>query len=127
MPLAPALPTTAVDRLPRGEFGVDELDADPYWRLVAAFLVECRRQQTRRAYFTGLKTWYAWCVARDLHPLAARRHDVALWAPPPRRATPGLRQSPPRRQHRPAPTGDQGRSNSPRLTPPTKARHSAGV
>jgi integrase/recombinase XerD len=49
-------------------------------RLVAAFLVECRRAQTRRAYFTDLKAWYAWCVARELHPLQARRHDVALWA-----------------------------------------------
>jgi hypothetical protein len=80
MPPAPALPTVAVARLPRGEFGVTELDEDPFWRLVAAFLVECRRAQTRRAYFTDLKAWYAWCTARDLHPLAARRHDVALWA-----------------------------------------------
>jgi integrase/recombinase XerD len=80
LPLAPALPTAAVDRLPRGELGVPELDEDPYWRLVAAFLVECRRAQTRRAYFTDLKAWYAWCIERDLHPLQARRHDVALWA-----------------------------------------------
>jgi hypothetical protein len=80
MPPAPALPTAAVDRLPRGELGVTELDEDPFWRLVAAFLVECRRAQTRRAYFTDLKAWYAWCAARDLHPLQARRHDVALWA-----------------------------------------------
>jgi integrase/recombinase XerD len=77
---APALPATAVDRLPRGELGVAEFDEDPYWRLVAAFLVECRRAQTRRAYFTDLKAWYAWCTDRGLHPLAARRHDVALWA-----------------------------------------------
>jgi integrase/recombinase XerD len=80
MPPAPTLPAAAVDRLPRGELGVLELDEDPYWRLVAAFLVECRRAQTRRAYFTDLKAWYAWCAARDLHPLQARRHDVALWA-----------------------------------------------
>jgi hypothetical protein len=46
LPVAPALPTAA-DRLPRGELGVSELDEDPFWRLVAAFLVECRRQQTR--------------------------------------------------------------------------------
>jgi hypothetical protein len=77
---APVLPTAAVDRLPRGELGVAGLDEDPFWRLVAAFLVECRRAQTRRAYFTDLKAWYAWCVARELHPLQARRHDVALWA-----------------------------------------------
>jgi hypothetical protein len=63
-----------------GELGVAGLDEDPFWRLVAAFLVECRRAQTRRAYFTDLKAWYAWCVARELHPLQARRHDVALWA-----------------------------------------------
>lgn len=79
-PPTPALPAAAVDRLPRGELGVPELDEDPFWRLVAAFLVECRRAQTRRAYFTDLKAWYAWCVARDRHPLDARRHDVALWA-----------------------------------------------
>jgi hypothetical protein len=76
-PPAPALPAAAVDRLPSGELGIPEFDEDPYWRLVAAFLVECRRAQTRRAYFTDLK---AWCVARELHPLQARRHDVALWA-----------------------------------------------
>jgi site-specific recombinase XerC len=78
--VAPALPTAAVERLPRGELGVPELDEDPFWRLASAFLVECRRAQTRRAYFTDLKAWYAWCVERSLHPLGARRHDVALWA-----------------------------------------------
>jgi site-specific recombinase XerD len=80
IPPAPVLPGAAVDRLPRGELGVPELDEDPFWRLVAAFLVECRRAQTRRAYFTDLKAWYAWCASRELHPLDARRHDVALWA-----------------------------------------------
>jgi site-specific recombinase XerD len=78
--VAPALPAAAVDRLPRGELGVPEVDEDPFWRLVAAFLVECRRAQTRRAYFTDLKAWYAWCTERELHPLQVRRHDVALWA-----------------------------------------------
>ncbi|MEA2188305.1 MAG: integrase/recombinase XerD [Solirubrobacteraceae bacterium] len=77
---APALPAAAVDRLPRGELGVPELDDDPFWRLASAFLVECRRAQTRRAYFTDLKAWYAWCTDRGLHPLGARRHDVAMWA-----------------------------------------------
>jgi integrase/recombinase XerD len=43
-------------------------------------LIECRREQTRRAYFNALRAWYAWFVERELHPLAARRHDVALWA-----------------------------------------------
>jgi len=77
---APALPAAAVDRLPRGELGVPELDEDPFWRLASAFLVECRRAQTRRAYFTDLKAWYAWCTDRGLHPLRARRHDFAMWA-----------------------------------------------
>jgi integrase/recombinase XerD len=76
----PALPAAAVDRLPCGELGVPELDADPFWRLASAFLVECRRAQTRRAYFTDLKAWYVWCIDRGLHPLGARRYDVALWA-----------------------------------------------
>jgi integrase/recombinase XerD len=80
LPAAPELPTAAVERLPRSELGIPELDQDPFWRLVAAFLVECRREQTRRAYFNDLRAWYAWCTDRELHPLAARRHDVALWA-----------------------------------------------
>jgi site-specific recombinase XerD len=80
IPPAPALPAAAVDRLPRGQLGIPNPDEDPFWRLVAAFLVECRRAQTRRAYFSDLKAWYAWCVARELHPLQARRHHVALWA-----------------------------------------------
>ena len=80
LPVAPELPAVAVERLPRGELGIPELDDDPFWRLVAAFLVEQRREQTRRAYFNDLRAWYAWCVERELHPLAARRHDVALWA-----------------------------------------------
>jgi hypothetical protein len=70
----------AVDELPRGELGDPELDQDPFWRLVAAFLVEFDRRQTRRAYFNDLRAWYAWCADRDLHPLAARRHDVSRWA-----------------------------------------------
>jgi hypothetical protein len=80
LPAPPELPAAAVDRPPRGELGIPELDDDPFWRLVAAFLVEQRREQTRRAYFNDLRGWYAWCVERELHPLAARRHDVALWA-----------------------------------------------
>ena len=80
LPAPPELPAAAVERLLRGELGIPELDADPFWRLVAAFLVECRREQTRRAYFNDLKAWYAWCTNRELHPLAARRRDIALWA-----------------------------------------------
>ena len=30
--------------------------------------------------FNDLRAWYAWCVERELHPLAAHRHDIALWA-----------------------------------------------
>lgn len=76
---APALPAAALDRLPHSELGVPELEDDPFWRLTAAFLVECRRPQTRRAYFSDLRAWYAWCADRGVHPLEARRHDVALW------------------------------------------------
>ena len=42
IPPALALPAAAVARPPRGELGVPELDEDPFWRLVASFLVECR-------------------------------------------------------------------------------------
>src|SRR4051794_18924012 len=80
LPAPPELPAAAVERLPRVELGIPELDDDPFWRLVAAFLIEQRREQTRRAYFNDLKAWYAWCADRELHPLAVRRHDVALWA-----------------------------------------------
>ncbi len=77
--LSPAA-AAAVEQLPRGELGDVALDEDPFWRLVAAFLIEFDRQQTRRAYFNDLRTWYAWCGERGLHPLQARRHDVARWA-----------------------------------------------
>jgi hypothetical protein len=53
--------------LPSGELGVSEPDEDPFWRLASAFLVKCRRAQTRRAYFTDLKASYAWCTERGLH------------------------------------------------------------
>jgi hypothetical protein len=52
IPPAWPLAAAAVDRLPCGELGVPDLDDDPCWRLVAAFLVECRHAQTRRAYST---------------------------------------------------------------------------
>jgi hypothetical protein len=32
---APVLPAAALERLPRGEFGVAQLDDDSFWRLVA--------------------------------------------------------------------------------------------
>ncbi len=79
-PRLSAAAAAAVDELPLGELGIPELDEDPFWRLVAAFLVEFDRSQTRRAYFNDLRAWYAWCSVRELHPLAARRHDVSRWA-----------------------------------------------
>lgn len=49
----PALPAAPVDRLPRGELSVPELDEDPFWRLAAAFLAACRRADE---HSTDLKT-----------------------------------------------------------------------
>ena len=43
-------------------------------------LVTWGQLREHRAYFNDLRAWYAWCTERELHPLAARRHDVALWA-----------------------------------------------
>jgi len=59
--------------LPPAALGVPELDADPAWRLAAAFLLGYRGH-TRRAYFTDIRAWYTWCAGIDLPPLAARRH-----------------------------------------------------
>ena len=70
-PAAPA-------RLPAASTGVPELDADPAWRLAAAFLLSYRGH-TRRAYFADIRAWYAWCAGIDLPPLAARRHHVDRW------------------------------------------------
>jgi uncharacterized membrane protein len=50
-------------------------ETDPYWRLVAAFLVGYPPHSSR-AYFGDLKAWYAWCASSGVHPLAARRHHV---------------------------------------------------
>lgn len=72
-PATPALPAEALGRLP----AVDS-DADPYWRLVAAFLVGYPPHSSR-AYFSDLKAWYAWCAQLGVHPLAARRHHVDVW------------------------------------------------
>lgn len=52
----------ALERLPQHALGILELDADPAWRLAAAFLVGFRGH-TRRAYFKDIKAWYAWCVS----------------------------------------------------------------
>jgi hypothetical protein len=73
-PLSPA----ALDRLPRHALGVPELDADPAWRLAAAFLVGFRGH-TRRAYFGDIQAWYAWCAGAGVHPLGAQRHHIDRW------------------------------------------------
>lgn len=55
-----------------------DLDADPAWRLAAAFLLGYRGH-TRRAYFADIRAWYGWCASIDLPPLSARRHHVDRW------------------------------------------------
>ena len=70
---APDLPATALAHLPAGPD-----DADPFWRLVAAFLVGYPAV-TATAYFGDLRAWQGWCLERDVHPLAARRHHVDTW------------------------------------------------
>ena len=72
-PPVPALPAEPLERLP--DIGAG---ADPYWRLVTAFLVGYPPHSSR-AYFSDLKAWYAWCAQAGMHPLAARRHHVDVW------------------------------------------------
>ena len=72
-PPAPVLPAEPLERLPP-----IARDADPYWRLVTAFLVGYPPHSSR-AYFSDLKAWYAWCAQMGVHPLAARRHHVDVW------------------------------------------------
>jgi integrase/recombinase XerD len=72
-PPAPALPAGPLGRLPAVSG-----TSDPYWPLVAAFLVGYPRHSSR-AYFSDLKAWYAWCAQTGVHPLAARRHHVDVW------------------------------------------------
>ncbi len=68
-------PAAALDRLPFGALGVPELDADPAWRVAAAYLVGFRGH-TRKAYFNDIKAWYAWCNEVGVAPLEAQRHHV---------------------------------------------------
>jgi len=70
---APDLPAAALAHLPAGPG-----DADPFWRLVAAFLVGYPAV-TATTYFGDLRAWQGWCLERDVHPLAARRHHVDTW------------------------------------------------
>jgi site-specific recombinase XerD len=72
-PPAPALPSGPLERLPDVGAG-----ADPYWRLVTAFLVGYPPHSSR-AYFSDLKAWYGWCADAGVHPLTARRHHVDVW------------------------------------------------
>jgi hypothetical protein len=65
-------PAKTLDRLP------GNVDVDPYWRLVAAFLVGYPPHSSR-AYFGDLKAWYGWCAQSGIHPLAARRDHVDTW------------------------------------------------
>jgi hypothetical protein len=106
LPAAPQLPAGAVERLPRSELGIADLDADPFWRLVAAFLVECRREQTRRAYFNDLRAWYAW-ASLAYAPTPSRRSRRARAASlctvstSSRATAPVSRSSPPHSGHSP--------------------------
>jgi hypothetical protein len=60
----PALSADALNRLPEAA----SLDADPYWRLAAAFLVGYQGH-SRSAYFSDLRAWHGWCASRGTHPL----------------------------------------------------------
>ncbi len=62
----------AIGRLP------GSLDADPFERLAAAFLVAYPRHSAR-AYLVDLKAWASWCACGGLHPFDARRHHVDAW------------------------------------------------
>lgn len=73
-PVAPLLPEVALSRLPASA-GVD---ADPYWRLAATFLIGYQGH-SRSAYFSDLRAWHAWCTDRGVHPLAVERHHVDTW------------------------------------------------
>lgn len=70
----PVLPAAALGRLPAAV----GLDADPYWRLAAAFLVGYQGH-SRSAYFSDLRAWHSWCTERGVHPLVVERHHVDTW------------------------------------------------
>lgn len=69
---APDLPPAALARLPAG------VETDPFWRLVAAFLVGYP-PATARAYLSDLRAWAGWCERQGVHPFIARRHHVDAW------------------------------------------------
>ncbi|MDQ3678209.1 MAG: hypothetical protein M3401_15670 [Actinomycetota bacterium] len=70
--LALALPAAAIARLPRGELGVPATGQRLSRRLPPCADASCLLQRPQ-----GL---YEWWAQRELHPLQARRHDIALWA-----------------------------------------------
>jgi hypothetical protein len=70
LPAAPSLPSAALARLPETAG-----QADPFWRLAAAFLVGYP-PATARAYLSDLRAWARWCGEHGIHPLTARRHHV---------------------------------------------------
>jgi hypothetical protein len=74
LPAAPSLPSAALARLPETAG-----QADPFWRLAAAFLVGYP-PATARAYLSDLRAWARWCGEHGIHPLTARRHHVDHWA-----------------------------------------------
>ena len=80
-PAAPTLPAGPLERLPDVGDG-----ADPYWRLVTAFLVGYPPHSSR-AYFSDLKAWWTWCAGAERasadRPAPPRRR---LGAPPLRTA-----------------------------------------
>ena len=105
LPAAPGLPSAALARLPETAG-----QADPFWRLVAAFLVGYP-PATARAYLSDLRAWARWCGERGIHPLTARRHHVDHWA----------------RHLAAAPQPATGRpADRPRPRPPTIARRRRG-
>ena len=74
LPAAPNLPSAALARLPETAG-----QADPFWRLAAAFLVGYP-PATARAYLGDLRAWIGWCTDQGVHPFTARRHHVDHWA-----------------------------------------------
>lgn len=53
---------------------------DPFTPLAAGWLVG-HPKNTPTAYRRDLEAWSKWCSRLDVHPLAAERHHVDLWAP----------------------------------------------
>jgi len=79
VPLGLAVPPVRaepLDRLPGSEAD------DPFLRLAADWLVG-HPANTATAYRHDLEARAKWCGQLGVHPLAAERHHVDLWGPPP--------------------------------------------